>query len=237
MSDAEPEPGRATPDALGRLAAGSGLKRNDAGNIDVLASIGGVRGLVEALGPGLVFLAVFIVAQSLNPALIASVAVGVVLLVARLVTRATVMPAVSGLVGIIVCALFARVGGQARDYYVPGFFINAAYIVALAVSALVRWPLLGIIFGMLRGEEVRWRASRRRMRLNTAATWLVTGVLALRLVVQVPLYFADQVAALGTARLVMGTPLYIGAIALAWVMTRQPKDDAAGAPSGEPRGD
>jgi len=206
--------------ALGRLAGSSGLRRNEAGNIDVLASIGGIRGLIEAVAPGLVFLGVFIGTQSLNPALIASVAVGVVLLVLRLVRRQQVMPAVSGLVGIIVCALFARVGGQARDYYVPGFFINAAYIVALSVSVLVRWPLLGIIFGMLRGEEVRWREDPRRVRSYAAATWLVAGVMALRLLVQVPLYYADQVAALGAARLAMGTPLYIGAIALAWLMTR-----------------
>lgn len=227
------QPGPAETD-VGALAAGmaerSGLRRNEAGNIDVLASVGGVRGLSETLAPGLVFLGVFVFTQQLNPALIASIGVGALALLMRLFTKQNVVPAVSGLVGIVICALFAKVGGQARDYYVPGFFINIGYGLALAVSALVKWPLFGLIFGFLRDEGLRWRQEPRRLRAYQAATWLLVGVFAARLAVQVPLYFADDVAALGAARLVMGTPLYIGAIALAWFMTK-PAARAQDAPS------
>lgn len=219
-ADASPPPMETV---AAQLAANANLRRNEAGNIDVLATLGGVRGLVETLAPGLIFLSVFIVTRQLNPSLIASIGVGVVLLAVRLITRRNPTPAISGLVGVVICALFAKVGGEARDYYVPGFFINIAYIIAFAVSALVKWPVIGLIFGFLRGENLDWRGQAARLRVYTAATWLMAGVLALRLVVQVPLYFADAVTALGTARLVMGTPLYVGAIALAWMMTRPPK--------------
>lgn len=235
---AEPQPGQAEPlmgTVAAQLAANSNLKRTGSGNIDVLASLGGFRGLVETLAPGMVFLAVFIFARELNPALIASVGVGVILLVIRLLTKRNVTPAVSGLVGVIICAIFARVGGEARDYYVPGFFINIAYILAFAISAFIKWPVMGLLFGFIRGENVEWRKDKARLRIYTAATWLLIGVLSLRLAVQVPLYFADAVTALGTARLVMGTPLYIGALALAWMMTRpraQPQDQATGPTAG-----
>jgi hypothetical protein len=234
MSTQEPEDAAQQEELAKRIAGGSGLRRNAEGNIDVLASVGGVRGLIEALAPGLVFLGVYIGTQSLNPALIASVAVGVLAFIARLVTRQNVVPAISGLFGVVVCALFARVGGHARDYYVPGFWINAVYIVVLAASALAKWPLIGVIFGALRGEEAHWRQERRRLRAYSFATWFVVAVFVLRLAVQVPLYLADEVGALGAARLVMGTPLYIGAIALAWMLTRK---GAVTAPSGDPAKD
>lgn len=207
-------------DVAASMAARSSLKVSEDGRVDVLASVGGVRGLVEALAPGLVFLGVFIGTQSLNPALIAAIAVGVVLLAVRLVRRQQVMSAVSGLVGILVCAVFARVGGEARDYYVPGFYINAAYAAGLLVSIGVRWPIGGLVFGFLHGEGIGWRENRGRLRVYTAATWILVGLFLLRLAVQLPLYFANDVTLLGTARLVMGVPLYIGALVLAWVITR-----------------
>ena len=45
-------------------------------------------------------------------------------------------------------------------------------------------------------------------------------MLALRLVVQVPLYLADNVVALGTTRLIMGVPLYALGLWLAWLVSR-----------------
>ena len=206
-----------------RLAENSGLKRNDEGNIDVLASIGGVRGLIESVAPGLVFLGFFIATQQLNIALIAALAVGVVLLVLRLIGRTPVMPAITGLVGIGICAPFARVGGEARDYYVPGFYISGIYGAAFAVSALVRWPIIGLIFGYLRGEGLAWRKDRVRMSRYTIGTWIVVAAFALRLLVQIPLYFANEVALLGAARAAMGLPLYVGAVALAWLISRPAK--------------
>ncbi|MGO3151631.1 MAG: DUF3159 domain-containing protein [Galactobacter sp.] len=247
MSQATPEEprGQDADELAQRIAGGSGLRRNDEGNIDVLASVGGIRGLIEALAPGLVFLGVYIGTQSLNPSLIASVAVAVVAFVARLVTKQNVVPAISGLIGIIICAIFARVGGHAKDYYVPGFWINAAYILGMAASAFAKWPLIGVIFGVLRGEETAWRKDPRRMRAYSVATWFVVGVFVLRLAVQLPLYWADEVTALGTARLVMGTPLYIGAIALAWMLTGPrtvdhqplPRQPQAGEEATPPEGD
>ena len=243
-------PGSGTPapevplsEVAARVAASSGLRRRQDGNIDVLASVGGVRGLLESLLPGLVFLGAFIGTQALEVSLVASVAVGVVLFAARAVRRQQIASALSGLVGILVCALFARVGGQARDYYVPGFYIDVAYIVALAVSVAVRWPLAGVIFGFLHGENLSWRGKRARERGYAAATWLIVAVFVLRLVVQVPLYLADRVTLLGTARLVMGVPLYLGALALAWAITRPPSaaleagaEDAADPDGGRPDG-
>jgi hypothetical protein len=46
------------------------------------------------------------------------------------------------------------------------------------------------------------------------------GLFALRLLIQVPLYLADQVAVLGLAKLILGTPLYALLIWFTWLLAR-----------------
>lgn len=206
--------------AMGDYAARAGLRRDENGQLDVLHAVGGWRGLVEAVLPGLIFLAVFLTTQQLGIALLASLATAAVFAVLRLAQRQSVMQSITGLIGVAVCALFARAGGQALDYYVPGFFINIAWLVGLSISAAVGWPLLGVFYGYVRGEGMDWRRDRLRRTAYQRATLLLIGMFAARLIVQVPLYFAQNVAALGVTRLVMGVPLYALVLWLGWMMTR-----------------
>jgi hypothetical protein len=221
----------------GTYAAKAGVSRGADGRIDVLKSIGGIRGLAESILPGLVFLVVFTAGGQLGPALIGSLGVAAVFTVVRLVQRGTVTQAFSGLVGVAICAFVANRTGQPKDFYLWGFVTNAGYIVAMAVSVLARWPLAGLLFGFIRGEGLDWRKDRRRIRLYSAATWILVTVLALRLLVQVPLYLADNLVALGTTRLVMGLPLYALGLWLAWLVSRPAGQGAVGNGPGTGRQD
>lgn len=206
--------------AMTSYAQRSGMRRNASGQLDVMHAVGGWRGLIEALLPGALFLTVLIVTGTLGPALISALAVAGLFTVIRLLQRQTLVQAVSGLVGVGICALFANTTGEARDYYVPGFYINAVYGLALLLSILFRWPILGVVFGYIRGEGVRWREIPVRMKAYRLATLFVVVMFAARLVVQLPLYFTDDIAALGIARLVMGVPLYAMVLWLAWMVSR-----------------
>lgn len=208
-------------DDLGRrLAEGSGIHRTAGGQVDVLKTVGGVRGLVEALLPGIVFLGVFMATRDLNPALISSLAIAAVFTVARLVRKSGLTQALTGLFGVVICAVVARTTGNARDFYVPGFFTNGAYLLAMALSVFVRWPLMGLVFGFIRGEGTEWRHEPARRTAYSVATWVIVGVFAARLLVQLPLYAADNVEALGAARIVMGIPLYAMGLWLSWLVSR-----------------
>jgi hypothetical protein len=219
--DSEPPEGQPSlGDLAGAYAAKAGVSRGEDGRIDVMQSIGGVRGLAESILPGLVFLVAFTVIGQLGPALIGSVAVAAVFTLVRLIQRGSAAQAFSGLVGVAICAFVANSTGQPKDYFLWGFFTNAAYIAAMAVSVFIKWPLAGLLFGFVRGEGLDWRRDRRRLRRYNAATWILVAVMALRLVVQVPLYLADNVVALGTTRLVMGLPLYALALWFAWLVSR-----------------
>jgi hypothetical protein len=105
---------------------------------------------------------------------------------------------------------------------VPGFFANIGYILAMVVSIALKWPLAGLLFGFIRNEGLDWRKDQRRLKVYALGTWVIITVLALRLVVQVPLYLmgGEGLAALATTRLLMGAPLYILGLWVAWLLTR-----------------
>ncbi|WP_431709596.1 DUF3159 domain-containing protein [Glutamicibacter uratoxydans] len=224
----QPEPEEDAPNAANepslaeRLGSATSLSKTTNGQIDVLASIGGLRGIVETVAPGFLFVLLFALTGELNTALIAAIAVGAVFMAFRLAKRSSLTQSISGLVGILICALAARSTGEAKDYYVPGFFIVAAYLVALLISIIVKWPLLGVLYGFLRQEGTDWRAQPQRLKRYQIATWIMVGVFAARLAVQLPLYFSDQVVALGISRLVMGVPLYAAGLWFAWLISRPP---------------
>lgn len=201
-------------------SAASKLEAREDGTLDVMASVGGVRGLVEATLPAAAFLVVFLLTEELGLSLIVSVVLGALFAVVRLAQRGSLTQSVSGLIGILICAWVAHQSGEARDFYLWGFITNAAYAVGFLVSIAVRWPFLGLLFGMVRGEGLEWRRDTLKRRRYAMATWILVGVVVLRLIVQLPLYLADSIAALGAARLVMGIPLYALALWIGWMITR-----------------
>ena len=62
-----------------------------------------------------------------------------------------------------------------------------------------------------------YRALRRTYAL---ATWPWVAMFALRLAVQVPLYYSDDIGWLGTAKLAMGLPLTALALWISWLVVR-----------------
>jgi hypothetical protein len=88
------------------------------------------------------------------------------------------------------------------------------------LSILVRWPIIGLLAGLLRGEGFAWRKDRKLLRRYTAATAIWVGVFGLRSIVQVSLYFADEVVLLGIMKTVLGLPLYGFGIWMTWLAIR-----------------
>jgi hypothetical protein len=200
----------------------AGLRALTGTQFSVAEATGGVRGVVESVAPGLVFVVVYLLTSALTPALVAASAVTLLAVVVRLVQRTPVTQALAGVVGVGVGVFWAARSGQAQDYFVVGLWTNAAYLVACLVSVLVGWPVVGVVVGLLRGEGTSWRTDRRLRRAYTWATWLWVGMFALRLAVQVPLYLGAEVGWLGTTRLAMGVPLWALTLWLTWLLVRSP---------------
>lgn len=211
-------------DSLGAAARRSGFAKVAPGEAptasSLLAAIGGVRGLVEAILPGLMFLIVYTITQDVVPSAIAPVAVALVFVIARLISGTTLMAALAGVVGVALSAGLALFSGRAEDNFVLGFAVNGISIAVLTISLLVRWPLIGVIVGLLGSDLARWRTERPLLRVAQVATLLWIGVFALRLAVQVPLYLAAEPQALAATKLIMGVPLYAAALWITWMLVR-----------------
>ena len=65
-----------------------------------------------------------------------------------------------------------------------------------------------------------WREDPEQVRAYTRASWIWVGLFSLRLAVQLPLYLASALTALGAARVAMGIPLFAVGIWLSWLILR-----------------
>ena len=76
--------------------------------------------------------------------------------------------------------------------------------------------MVGLLFGDVDG----WRKDAAKRRILMLATWLWVALFAIRLVLEVPLYYANNVAALGVVRLITSVPLYALFLWATWLLVR-----------------
>jgi hypothetical protein len=201
-------------------------------------ALGGRRGMLEAAVPTITFTVLFLTMHDLRLAVLVSLGCALVLLLVRVVQRSTPQFVLNSLVGIGIGALFAwraaRGGGDAGDqalaYFLPGILYNAGYAVVMVLTIVTRWPVVGFMVGSVTGDPTAWHSDRAVVRLCSHLTWLLVLPCVLRVAVQAPMYLAGRngwwadsaaVAALGTAKLVMGWPLQVAALAaMAWLLSR-----------------
>ena len=131
-----------------------------------------------------------------------------------------------GLLGVALAVLVALRTGRAVDFFLIQLVSNAASALAWAVSIAIRWPLLGVVVGLLLGQRFRWRKDRDLVRGYGRASLIWTAQYLLRLAVFIPLYAADKVVALGVARAALTWPLVAVCVALSWpaIRTALPDD-------------
>lgn len=205
--------------ALGESAFAS-VKPGEAPTSEALwAAVGRTRGVIESLVPGIGFLVVYTLTQNVVWSVSAPLAVAVAFILARVIQKSPLMPAVAGLVGIGASAGVAMWSGRAEDNFLLGFVVNGLWVLGLLISLVVRRPLVGVVAGVLVGDD-SWRSDPATRLVATSATWLWVGVFSARLAVQIPLYLAGQVSALALAKLLMGIPLYAAALWFTWLLMR-----------------
>jgi hypothetical protein len=215
-STRESPPGQPVPEP----ATGGDLALAEQRAPTLLEQLGGVWGLVASAIPVVVFVAVNPLA-GLQPAIWASLGVALALGVWRLVRREALQPAVSGILGVALCAFIAYRTGEARGFFLYGIWYSLVAGVALMVSVVARRPLVGVLWSVLNGSGYGWRANRRARVAFDVATVVWGVVLLARFVVQRYLYDLQQTDLLGLARLVMGIPLTaVAALVTIWAIRR-----------------
>ena len=179
-------------------------------------AIGGWRGLIDSALPSMLFIVIFVFQKNLNNALIASLALGAVLLVIRLIERKSLTQVFSGFLGLSISVFLTWRTKDASNFFLTGIVTNAIYGFFLLISVLIRKPLIGYLVGSLVGDTSGWLKHPLLVRAYTTVTWLWVAVFGLILLVQIPLYLNDSIALLGSVKIFMGWPLYLFAVWLTY---------------------
>jgi hypothetical protein len=221
----------AATDAGGTPPAAEGGTRsaNRTGGERVMAQLGGVSGLIYSSLPVLVFAVASRVA-GLPVAVGAALGAALLILLWRLVRRESAQPAMSGFIGVAVCALIAYVVGESKGYFLLGIWTSLFWASVFALSVLIRRPVVGYIWRWFGGHDDGWRAVRRAVCAFDVATLTWTLVFGARFAIQRLLYDADQTGWLVVARIAMGWPLAAAAALVTFlaIKSAQRALDAAG---------
>ena len=192
---------------------------------NLLEAMGGGHGIADSSLPGLAFVIAYTASgQDLEVAVWAAVVVGAALLAVRLFRRETIQFAVAGFVGVAIAAFIAQKTGKAENFFLPGLLLNLGYALAYLISIVVRWPLVGVFIGPLVGEGMEWRKDPKLVSVYTRASWIWVGLFVFRLAVQLPLYLAGELVALGVAKTAMGFPIFAVAVWLSYLVMRKEID-------------
>lgn len=211
--------------------------RQESSQESLRALLGGRRGALDASIPPLVFVVAWLVSgRSISWAAGAAIAAGVLVAGWRLYRGRRVTASVASVAAVSLAAFIALQTGQPEDFFLVQLLSNVASALAWAVSILIRWPLLGVVVGLLLGQKARWRRDPDLVRAYGMASWVWVSQYVIRVVVFGLLWLPGWVVALGVARVVLTWPLVAATIAVSAVVL--PKSLPAGHPGlRHPRGD
>lgn len=192
----------------------------------VITSIGGKWGLLESAIPPMSFSLSY--GAFKNVYLSVGIALSLTLLVAigQIIRKRPVMNALASFLGVGLAAWLATSGGangaSARDFFLKDFAVNGLWIIGLLVSIAVGRPAFGFLAHALSDVPDDWRSvARIRFRMSLMTLFWVV-LFATRLLVQLPLYLANDVVMLGYVKTALGLPFFALWITLSWLFVTKP---------------
>jgi Protein of unknown function (DUF3159) len=182
------------------------------------SALGGARGSFETALPTAAFVIAWAWRHDVKIAVTASAAILVILLAVRLATRQTPRYVLSAVVATAIAAFFALRSGRAEAAFLPGILTSAGYGVGSLVSVVARWPIVGFMVAAgdpnLAQDPTAWRRDRGLVSVCQRLTMVLVLLYGVRVAVMFPLYLAGQVTWLGVAKIALGWPAYVGALAI-----------------------
>ncbi|MFI0502340.1 DUF3159 domain-containing protein [Streptomyces albogriseolus] len=181
-------------------------------------AFGGVRGMVETVLPGLLFVSIYTVNKNLHMSALAALGVALVMVVVRLARRDTVKHAFSGVFGVGFGVVFAMMTGNAKDFYLPGMLYTLGLALAYIVTAVAGVPLIGLMLGPVFKENLSWRTRNPgRKKAYTKASWAWGLILLAKCAILFPLYWWADTTQLGWVLVALKIPPFLLAVYLTWV--------------------
>ncbi|MEX1197384.1 MAG: DUF3159 domain-containing protein [Pseudohongiellaceae bacterium] len=181
----------------------------------LVATLGGLRGSIETALPLVAFTVVYLTTDNITPSVVTALGSAAAAWGLRVARRSTTRFARNGLFGIAIAAAVAAFTGQAEAAFLPDIILNGTWVVALAVSILLRRPLAGYLIGAVLKKPTGWYRDPAVVRLGNRLTFVLLVPMVIRVAVQLPLYLAGEVGWLAVTRIALGWPLHAVTLAVA----------------------
>jgi hypothetical protein len=179
-----------------------------------------LRGLVESGLPSVVFVVAFRFTGTRAAAVI-SLAVALLMVGERLLRKQRVNEAISGVFGVALAAALAGGTGEAKNYFLPEVVAGLAFSAVLLASVGMGKPLLGTLLGAVVPPFKDWR-ERPLLRKAFTHVTAVAGVwAAIKALILLSLYLADNVDLLAGAKLALGYPMLGVLVAYYWRVVKK----------------
>ena len=170
---------------------------------------------MDAILPPLVFVIANAVG-GLTTAIWAALGIAVGLFMLRLLRKQPWKYALIGLGGValaIALSLFTR---QAQNFFLPSIVTSGITLLACFVTLLIRRPLAALSSHISRNWPLAWYQHKKVLPAYTEVTWMWTGLIALRLALQLALYLSENAANLTWANLLLGWPVTVGVLIISY---------------------
>ncbi len=189
------------------------------------SALGGWRGSLETAIPMVIFVIAWTITTDIRISAGAALVTAAIAAAFRAAHGGSMQHVLTGFLATGIAAFFALRSGRAQDAFLPGILLSTAYGVGAVLSIVARFPLVGFIIGVAdpkaKEDPLAWRKDPGIVRVATRLTYVLVGLYAVRLGIMVPLYLAGNIPALGIARVVLGWPAWVAAIAvMGWLLAR-----------------
>ena len=222
MSDSKPHD--VWSQASKQISASLGITFNN-GEIEltkgsISKSFGGWLGISETILPTIIFILVYQLTSNVFLAVGLSGGLSLIALIRQLIVKSALTQAVVGVLSIGLTIWLTLRDNNASDFFLQGLITNSAYLLVALISLAVRWPIVGLVVGFVIGEGFAWRSKRAHFNRFALATAIYCSMYLIRLSVEVPLYLASNLSALGAAKLILGIPLYAVTLWVMWLVVK-----------------
>ncbi|MEN9715817.1 MAG: hypothetical protein RJA35_1284 [Actinomycetota bacterium] len=185
----------------------------------MLASVGGVSGLVESAVPSTAFLIIYSVWHAIFWAIVVSAGLALLSVARQIVLKKPLTQAIVG-AALIAASAWWALSQKPSLYFLPGILTNAGYFVVVALSVVIRWPIIGLAVGFFKGWGTSWRKNKALLTRFDLITGMWAALFGLRLAIEVPMFLANNLAGLAVAKLIIGYPPYLLCIWFTWLGLR-----------------
>jgi hypothetical protein len=184
--------------------------------------LGGRKSALDASAPPLAFVIGWLIfGQSIGGGAWTAIGVAALVGIIRLVRGDKIRAVAVSLTAVIAAAVVALHTGRAADFFLIQVLSNVASALLWAASVAIRWPLLGVVVGIISGQKTKWRKDSALLKAYSWATMIWSLQYVLRVLVYVPLWWSGELIALGIARTILTWPLQAVTVALSgWVLYR-----------------